>query len=90
MSKTGKTINEEETLEKKLEGVMSELSSVEEEVRRYEERQEKQEKARGYTSLDPIKSSFTPILSVLIYESHGKEMRSMHEQRTTVASHQQL
>lgn len=55
MTQTGKTINEEETLEKKFEAVMAELSSVEEEVRRYEERQEKQEKVSGCASLDPMK-----------------------------------
>lgn len=68
VSQTGKTINEEETLEKKLEGVMNELSSVEEEVRRYEERQEKQEKARGYIHRLPLSSYPSPVI-----HHHGTE-----------------
>ncbi|CAM9482801.1 unnamed protein product [Ascophyllum nodosum] len=41
---TGKKINEEETIEKKLEGLTTELSTVEEDVQRYQEREEKQQK----------------------------------------------
>ena len=46
MRQTGKKINEEETIEKKLEGLTTELSTVEEDVQRYQEREEKQQKVR--------------------------------------------
>lgn len=43
----GKTQNEEEAMQQKLGGMEAELSSLEQDVQRHEERQEKQDKVGG-------------------------------------------
>lgn len=45
-SQKGKSQNEEETMRTKLEGMESELSTLEKDVQRYQERQEKQNRVR--------------------------------------------